>query len=545
MPIEERLKEHIIEGERIDLEKNLNEALSEYKALDIINKFLLGGMKVVGDQFASGQMQLPFVLQSAETMKYAVSILEPYMEKKDDENSSKGRFLIATVKGDVHDIGKNLVDIILSNNGYEVINLGIKQDISAIIDAQVIHKADCIAMSGLLVKSTAFMKENLEALNEVGISVPVVLGGAALTPKFVNQDCSSIYKGKVIYGKDAFTDLRFMEAYMNAKQKLIWDDYQGFKEITKENSVFYSNPQIKSTKESNKRIEKNNSNSLESSSFIERSILVPSESPIRSPFLGTKIINSNSIEFEDLTYYLDLNALIQGQWQFKRKRNQSTKEYIEFVHQEVHPILNKWLSIIKDQQLINPSCLYGYFPCGRSGNSIKVFDPSNNEHLGTFKFPRQKAGNRYCISDYFNDLNNDNPTDIIPMQVVTMGDIASTHSLSLYKENKYSDYLFYHGLTVQLTEALAEYNHALIRSECGFKDDNKLNIKDILAQRYRGCRYSFGYPACPNVLDSKFQLNWLDSSRVGVTMDESEQLHPEQTTTALIALHSNAKYFSA
>ncbi|MDA9692665.1 methionine synthase [Prochlorococcus sp. AH-736-N03] len=543
LTLEESLKNHIIDGEKIGLEDQLNKALKKYKPLEIINTFLLDGMKVVGDLFGSGQMQLPFVLQSAETMKFAVSILEPYMETV-DENISNGKLLIATVKGDVHDIGKNLVDIILTNNGYEVINLGIKQDVSAIIDAQKKYNADCIAMSGLLVKSTAFMKDNLEAFNNENISVPVILGGAALTPKFVNEDCSKIYKGKIVYGKDAFTDLKFMNEYMDNKKKGNWSNSEGF--INNEGI----NINLASSKSNSQAVKKSISINTETSklnlkeNFI-RSKFINEEDPIQAPFLGTKVLNDLDIDLNKLIFYLDTKALFSGQWQIKKGKNQSVDEYNNYLDSYAKPLLDKWLEIIIEKKLISPKAVYGYFRCGRKDNSIFLFDEKSLNKISQFNFPRQKSGNNLCIADFYCDLKNDIPIDIFPMQAVTMGDIASEYSQKLFKEDKYSDYLLFHGLTVQLAEALAEYVHALIRIECGFRFEEPDNNREILAQKYRGARYSFGYPACPKVSDSNIQLSLLDAKRINLTMDESEQLHPEQSTTAIISLHSKAKYFSA
>ncbi len=543
LTLEESLKNHIIDGEKIGLEDQLNKALKKYKPLEIINTFLLDGMKVVGDLFGSGQMQLPFVLQSAETMKFAVSILEPYMETV-DENISNGKLLIATVKGDVHDIGKNLVDIILTNNGYDVINLGIKQDVSAIIDAQKKHNADCIAMSGLLVKSTAFMKDNLEAFNNEDISVPVILGGAALTPKFVNEDCSKIYKGKILYGKDAFTDLKFMNEYMDNKKKGNWSNTEGF--INNEGI----NINLASSKSNSQAVKKSISINTETSklnlkeNFI-RSKFINEEDPIQAPFLGTKVLNDVDIDLNKLIFYLDTKALFSGQWQIKKGKNQSVDEYNNYLDSYAKPLLDKWLERIIEKKLISPKAVYGYFRCGRKDNSIFLFDEKSLNKISQFNFPRQKSGNNLCIADFYCDLKNDKPIDIFPMQAVTMGDIASEYSQKLFKEDKYSDYLLFHGLTVQLAEALAEYVHALIRIECGFRSEEPDKNREILAQKYRGARYSFGYPACPKVSDSNIQLSLLDAKRINLTMDESEQLHPEQSTTAIISLHSKAKYFSA
>ena len=542
LSLEEKLKNHIIDGEKIGLEELLNKSLEKYKPLEIINVFLLDGMKVVGDLFGSGQMQLPFVLQSAETMKFAVSILEPFMETSEN-NSSKGKFLIATVKGDVHDIGKNLVDIILTNNGYDVINLGIKQDVNSIIEAQNFHKADCIAMSGLLVKSTAFMKDNLEAFNEANITVPVILGGAALTPKFVNEDCSQIYEGKILYGKDAFTDLKFMNEYMKNKKIGNWSDNKGF--INKE-AININLAETKTNKDVLEKLNNRSSTNNKSKKVIstDRSSYAIEEKPIKPPFWGSKILMGEDIQIKDLLFYLDKKALFSGQWQIKKNKNQSVEEYNKYLGSYAESLLEKWIKIINDKNLIKPQAVYGYFKCGRNQNSIILFNENEVEQLANFEFPRQSSGSKLCIADFYCDLFEGKPTDCFPMQAVTMGDIASEFAQELFNSDKYSDYLIFHGLAVQLAEALAEFIHAKIRKECGYSDSKNISNKEILSQKYRGSRYSFGYPACPKVSDSKSQLLLLGADRINLSMDESEQLHPEQSTTAIISLHSKAKYFS-
>lgn len=547
LPVEERLKQHIIDGERIGLEQALADGLQNYKPLEIVNTFLLDGMKVVGELFGSGQMQLPFVLQSAETMKSAVAFLEPHMEKVIGadgklESSAKAKLLIATVKGDVHDIGKNLVDIILTNNGYEVINLGIKQSVEAIIEAQKMHGADCIAMSGLLVKSTAFMKDNLDAFNQADIDVPVILGGAALTPRFVNKDCRNVYHGQVIYGRDAFTDLRFMDALVEAKNSNNWDNKQGFLVESPEGfDLGKVDPDPGDLDEPAKP-----TNQLDLVISSDRSAAVPEEQALKPPFWGTKILLEDEIPFEQIFAYLDRQALFAGQWQLRKNQNQSREEYDQIIQSKAEPVLKEWIERIKAEDLLSPRVAYGYFPCGRDGNSVVIYDPANpSKCLGRFELPRQRSGNRYCIADFYRDLNKQSATDVIPMQAVTMGETATAFAKELFKADRYSDYLYFHGLGVQLAEALAEWTHARIRGEMGFSTEEPSNLKDVLAQRYRGSRYSFGYPACPNVADSRPQLTWLGADRIGLSMDESDQLDPEQSTTALIALHSKARYFSA
>ena len=587
LPVEERLKQHIIDGERIGLEPALQEALINHAPLTIINTFLLDGMKVVGELFGSGQMQLPFVLQSAETMKAAVAFLEPLMERAEGESSAKAKFLIATVKGDVHDIGKNLVDIILTNNGYEVINLGIKQPVEAIIEAQKLHQADCIALSGLLVKSTAFMKDNLQAFNEAGIAVPVILGGAALTPRFVNNDCRQVYRGQVIYGRDAFADLRFMDAYVAAKADGTWDNGQGFLQGAPEGLGLTAEPAAQEAEAPGSESQ-TPAAELEAAPAVDaaapslaqvdtsRSDAVPEEPALTPPFWGSRVLTEAEIDLAEVFRYLDRNALFAGQWQLRKTQQQSRADYEAMLAEKAEPVLQLWLERCLQEGLLTPRVAYGYFPCGRSGNDLVVFDaplagsndttaPGLAQELGRFSLPRQRSGNRYCIADFYRDLRPADPgsssmadgsqadpasgpwgpADVLPMQAVTMGERATQVAQELFKGDRYSDYLYFHGLAVQMAEALAEWTHARIRRELGFGASEPSELRDVLAQRYRGSRYSFGYPACPNVADSRQQLAWLGAERIGLRMDESDQLEPEQSTTALVALHSQARYFSA
>ncbi len=544
LPIDERLKTHIIDGERIGLETALNEALKEYPPLHIINTFLLDGMKVVGELFGSGQMQLPFVLQSAQTMKAAVAFLEPYMDKADTDGSGKGTLVIATVKGDVHDIGKNLVDIILSNNGYKVVNLGIKQPVENIISAYQEHKADCIAMSGLLVKSTAFMKDNLETFNEKGITVPVILGGAALTPKFVYEDCQNVYQGRVIYGKDAFSDLHFMDKLMPAKNAEKWDDLQGFLDEIAENAIREQQIKDKIEAKESRKADKNEPKIIDTKRSEAVSLEVTRPTP---PFWGTKLLPPDSFNLDEVWNYLDLQALFVGQWQFRKPKEQSREEYDQFIAEKVQPILSDWQQRIHALSLLQPTVIYGYFPCQAEGNTLHIYNPENpngKEIVASFEFPRQKSGRRLCIADFFATVES-GIIDVFPMQAVTVGEIATEYAQKLFAANEYTDYLYFHGMAVQTAEALAEWTHALIRRELGFGDLEPDNLRDVLQQRYQGSRYSFGYPACPNIQDQYKQLELLGCDRIKMSMDESEQIYPEQSTTAIIAYHPVAKYFTA
>jgi 5-methyltetrahydrofolate--homocysteine methyltransferase len=539
LPVEERLKRHVIDGERIGLEDALKQAMEKYPPLDIINIYLLDGMKVVGELFGSGQMQLPFVLQSAETMKAAVAFLEPHMEKNEDgANSGKGTFVIATVKGDVHDIGKNLVDIILSNNGYKVVNLGIKQPVENIINAYEKYKPDCIAMSGLLVKSTAFMKENLETFNEKGISVPVILGGAALTPKFVYEDCQRVYKGKVVYGKDAFSDLNFMDKLMPAKSASQWDDLQGFLGEFAESETVNGHQEVKEKAE----IKDDEPKIIDTRRSEAVDINIERPTP---PFWGTKFLQPEDISLEELFWHMDLQALVAGQWQFRKPKEQSKEEYQAFLEEKVYPILETWKARVIEEKLLHPQAIYGYFPCNSEGNTLHVYNPDNHsQHVTSFEFPRQKSLRRLCIADFFAPKES-GIIDVFPMQAVTVGEVATQFAKKLFDNNQYTDYLYFHGMAVQVAEAIAEWTHARIRRELGFGAQEPDNIRDMLAQRYQGSRYSFGYPACPNIHDQHKQLDLLGVDRMNMYMDESEQLYPEQSTTAIICYHPVAKYFSA
>lgn len=551
LPVEERLKNHIIDGERIGLEEQLDIALKDHAPLAIINTFLLDGMKVVGELFGSGQMQLPFVLQSAQTMKAAVAYLEPMMDKEEADDSGKGTVVIATVKGDVHDIGKNLVDIILSNNGYQVINLGIKQPVDTIIAAYREHNADCIAMSGLLVKSTAFMKDNLETFNHEGITVPVILGGAALTPKFVNQDCQNTYNGQVIYGKDAFADLHFMDKLMPAKTDGQWDNLKGF--LNEQDQV------SESVSTNGSQPQENTAEAATEATLVDtrrsEAVDIDIDRPT-PPFWGTTILQPEDLPFDELFWHLDLQALIAGQWQFRKPKDQSREDYDAFLDQKVYPILNQWKQRIVAEKLLHPQAIYGYFPCLAEENSLHIYDPKVAENpsdtlpepVTTFTFPRQKSMRRLCIADFFLPKEqgiDQKRFDVFPMQAVTVGDIATEFAQKLFAGDEYTEYLYFHGLAVQTAEAIAEWTHARIRRELGYGESEPDNIRDMLAQRYQGSRYSFGYPACPNMQDQYKQLDLLQTDRIKLHMDESEQLYPEQSTTAIMVYHPVAKYFSA
>ncbi|AOR35286.1 methionine synthase [Streptomyces fodineus] len=522
LPLEERLGRRIIDGERNGLEADLDEALKDRPALDIVNETLLDGMKVVGELFGSGQMQLPFVLQSAEVMKAAVAYLEPHMEKSDSEG--KGTIVLATVRGDVHDIGKNLVDIILSNNGYNVVNLGIKQPVSAILEAAQEHKADVIGMSGLLVKSTVIMKENLEELNQRGLAAayPVILGGAALTRAYVEQDLHEIYEGEVRYARDAFEGLRLMDALIGVKRGV---------------------PGAKLPELKQRRVRATAAVEIE-----ER----PQEGHVRSdvatdnpvptpPFWETRIVKG--IQLKEYASWLDEGALFKGQWGLKQARTGEGPSYEELAETEGRPRLRGLLDRLQTENLLEAAVVYGYFPCVSKDDDLIILDERGNERT-RFTFPRQRRGRRLCLADFFRPEES-GQTDVVGFQVVTVGSRIGEETAKLFEANSYRDYLELHGLSVQLAEALAEYWHARVRSELGFGGEDPADIEDMFALKYRGARFSLGYGACPDLEDRAKIADLLRPERIGVHLSEEFQLHPEQSTDAIVIHHPEAKYFNA
>ncbi|MFE0154114.1 methionine synthase [Nonomuraea sp. NPDC059007] len=518
MPLGERLKHRIIDGEKKGLEADLDEALTQRPALEIINDTLLDGMKTVGELFGSGQMQLPFVLQSAEVMKTAVAHLEPHMEKVEGE--TKGRIVLATVKGDVHDIGKNLVDIILSNNGYEVVNLGIKQPVSAILEAADEQKADVIGMSGLLVKSTVIMKENLEEMNSRGISerYPVLLGGAALTRAYVEQDLAELFQGEVRYARDAFEGLRLMDSFMAVKRGVEGATLPPLRERRVKSGATLVRTPVEA---------------LPARSDVAADNPLP-----RSPFTGDRIVKG--ISLAEYSAFLDERALFLGQWGLKPTRGADGPGYEELVETEGRPRLRMWLDRMQTEGLLEAAVVYGYFPCVSDGDSLIILDDAGNERT-RFTFPRQRRDRHLCLSDFFRSKDS-GEVDMVGFQVATMGGKISEATAELFAKDAYRDYLELHGLSVQLTEALAEYWHARVRSEWGIGGEESLD--DMLKVNIQGCRYSFGYPACPNLEDQVQLFQLLDPERIGVTLSEEFQLHPEQATSALVAHHPEAKYFN-
>ncbi|MFD7977821.1 methionine synthase [Streptomyces sp. NPDC059071] len=521
LPLEERLKRRIIDGEKNGLEADLDEALTTTPALDIVNNTLLDGMKVVGELFGSGQMQLPFVLQSAEVMKTAVAYLEPHMEKSDAEG--KGTIVLATVRGDVHDIGKNLVDIILSNNGYNVVNLGIKQPVSAILEAAEEHSADVIGMSGLLVKSTVIMKENLEELNqrELAARYPVILGGAALTRAYVEQDLHEIYQGEVRYARDAFEGLRLMDALIAVKRGV----------------PGAALPELKQ-----RRVAKGAATlQIDEPEPGGRSD-VATDNPVPTPpFWGTRVVKG--IQLKEYASWLDEGALFKGQWGLKQNRAGDGPSYEELVETEGRPRLRGWLERLHTENLLEAAVVHGYFPCVSKGDDLIILDEAGNERT-RFTFPRQRRGRRLCLADFFRPEES-GETDVVGLQVVTVGSKIGEATAELFASDSYRDYLELHGLSVQLAEALAEYWHARVRAELGFGGEDPADVEDMFALKYRGARFSLGYGACPDLEDRAKIAELLEPERIGVHLSEEFQLHPEQSTDAIVIHHPEAKYFNA
>jgi 5-methyltetrahydrofolate--homocysteine methyltransferase len=523
LPLEERLQRRIVDGERTGLEADLDEALETHPALAIVNEVLLSGMKTVGELFGSGQMQLPFVLQSAEVMKIAVAYLEPHMEKADA--SGKATIVLATVKGDVHDIGKNLVDIILTNNGYTVVNIGIKQPISAILQAAEEHGADVIGMSGLLVKSTVVMKENLEEINQRGLAArwPVLLGGAALTRAYVEQDLAEIYAGEVRYARDAFEGLRLMDAVAAVKTGTPGAALPALRKR-----------RVASRAPGATLVE----TPLEE--LPERSDVAVDNPVPTPPFWGTRVIKG--IALADYASWLDERATFLGQWGLRGTRGDTGPSYDQLVETEGRPRLRMWLDRLHTDNLLEAAVVYGYFPAVSKGDDLIVLDEHGNERT-RFSFPRQRRDRHLCLADFFRPQGGE--TDVVAFQLVTVGSKIAGETAKLFEANAYRDYLELHGLSVQLTEALAEYWHARVRAELGFGGQDPATIDGMLKLDYRGARFSLGYGACPNLEDRAKIVDLLEPSRIGVVLSEEYQLHPEQSTDAIVIHHPEATYFNA
>jgi len=524
--VEERLKNRIVDGEKIGLQSDLDEGLKKYPALDIVNTILLEGMKVVGDLFGSGQMQLPFVLQSAEVMKSAVSYLEQFMDKAD--TTSRGIMVLATVKGDVHDIGKNLVDIILTNNGYKVINLGIKCPIERLLHAAEEHGAHAIGMSGLLVKSTMIMKENLEVMNERGITTPVVLGGAALTRRYVEEDLRGVYKGSVSYAKDAFDGLHYME-------RIVRGDV-----LQPESAVDQDLDDEKLTGTEAKIALAARDEVIRSTPSKSKIALLPEESIPHPPFWGTRAVTD--VPLDDVFSYVNDVALIRGQWQVRKGRLKE-EEYQKILNEKIYPEYEHLKTEVKNLHLLRPAVVYGYFPCQSRGNDLVIYDNDQKNERMRFTFPRQSSDRFLCLADFFAPVESGR-MDVVAFHLVTMGREASEHSSKLFASNNYKDYLYFHGLSVEAAEALAELWHKRIREELAIAAKDAIETRKLFAQGYQGSRYSFGYPACPNLEDQTKLMELLDGERIGVRLTEEYQLVPEQSTSAIVVHHPEARYFN-
>ncbi|MBA3516053.1 MAG: methionine synthase [Pyrinomonadaceae bacterium] len=540
--VEERLKSHIIDGEKIGLEAELQTALQKHPALDIINNILLEGMKVVGDLFGSGQMQLPFVLQSAEAMKAAVRFLEPFMEKKGGA-TAKGTMVLATVKGDVHDIGKNLVDIILTNNGYKVINLGIKQTIDNILQSYEEHQADAIGMSGLLVKSTLIMKENLELMNERGITVPVVLGGAALTRRYVDDDLKSLYKGQLFYARDAFAGLHTMDklASGNGQQVAAGNGEEGTggdgETVEDVEDLIGEEAKLGIRKPLKPR---GVTKTVGDSTHTTRSAVSADVDVPRAPFYGSRVVED--IPLDEVFAFVNETALFKGQWQFKQGRK-PVDEYQSFVRETVRPIYKELKERSKREGLLVPRVVYGYFLCQSSGNDLVIYHEDEKTERLRFTFPRQPAGKHLCLTDFF-AARDSGRMDVVAFHLVTVGRRASEYAQELFKSDNYTGYLYFHGLSVESAEALAELWHKRIREELSIAGADAPEVAKLFHQAYQGSRFSFGYPACPNLEDQVKLFELLKPSRIDVELTEEFQLDPEQSTSAIIIHHPEAKYFS-
>ncbi|MFB9704108.1 methionine synthase [Rhodococcus aetherivorans] len=549
LPLFERLERRIVDGERNGLEADLDEAMQTTPPLAIINDTLLSGMKTVGELFGSGQMQLPFVLQSAEVMKAAVAHLEPHMESTGDEG--KGRIVLATVKGDVHDIGKNLVDIILSNNGYEVVNLGIKQPIATILDAAVDKNADVIGMSGLLVKSTVVMKENLEELNHRGVAerFPVLLGGAALTRSYVENDLAEIYEGQVSYARDAFEGLHLMDRVMAVKrgEGPAADSPEAI--AAREKAA-----ERKARHERSRRI-------AEKRKAAETPVEVPERSDVAAdlevptpPFWGTRVVKG--VALADYAGLIDERALFLGQWGLRGQRTGGGPTYEELVETEGRPRLRYWLDRLSTEGILaHAAVVYGYFPAVSEGDDVVVLAEPHPDAAERYRFtyPRQQRGRFLCIADFVRsraDARAEGQVDVLPFQLVTMGQPIADFANELFASNSYRDYLEVHGIGVQLTEALAEYWHRRVREELvlagghTLAEEDPADVAEFFKLGYRGARFAFGYGACPNLEDRVKLVELLEPGRIGVELSEELQLHPEQSTDAFVLHHPEAKYFN-
>jgi 5-methyltetrahydrofolate--homocysteine methyltransferase len=528
LPLEERLQKHIIDGEKKGLTATLDEAMAKYPPLAIINDHLLAGMKIVGELFGSGQMQLPFVLQSAEVMKMAVAYLEPHMEKI--EGQTKGSIVLATVKGDVHDIGKNLVDIILTNNGYTVYNLGIKQPVSTILEKWKDTRADAIGLSGLLVKSVNVMEDNLRELVAQGVTVPILLGGAALSKHYCESHLRQVYAaggGRVYHGRDAFEGLHIMDAIKANQLATLDADIE--QRLSKRAEV------------ESKIGARSSGNTTAPATVLERSEVQPLDQPPQPPFFGTRVIEH--VALDEVYPYINRIALYRGQWGFK-KGKLSDADYERLLEDEVEPVFARLASQCVQERILEPKVVYGYFPCAGTGDDLVIYDPNDfGKEIERLTFPRQSGGKRLCISDFFRGTEQGEP-DVIGMTCVTVGHDATRRAKALFDDNQYQEYLYLHGFAVETAEALAELWHKRMRQELGIDGDDSPRIRELFTQHYRGSRYSFGYPACPDMSDQDKLFRLLRPDRIGCTLTENWQIDPEQSTSAIVVHHPAAKYFN-
>jgi 5-methyltetrahydrofolate--homocysteine methyltransferase len=529
---DEKLKRLIIRGERTigqgeqkqSLEEALETALVTHTPLDLINTVLLEGMKTVGELFGARKMQLPSVLDSAGVMKAAVAYLEPKMEKSD--GGGKGTMVLATVKGDVHDIGKNLVDIILSNNGFRVINLGIKQPSDAIIAAAREKNADAIGLSGLLVKSTLEMKYVIQDLQRLGVTVPVICGGAALTRKYVEDDLRKEYAGPVYYAADVFAGMHVMDGLTSddaAVRESTEAEGRMVKSFSKNTAVDPDLTLVELTPEGR-------------SPVVERVASVPIPA-----YWGARVYKDYNLD--DVFPYLNETALFKSQWQLK---NAAAADYPRLVEEKYRPILLDLEKEVKAAGWFEPKAVIGFYPCASQGNDLIVFDPEDPEReLERFTFPRQAQGRRLSIADFFEPLSSAR-RDVVGFSIVTIGSEASRQTARLFEAGDFTKYLYLHGLSVETAEALAEFAHKQARGFLGIAGEDAPLISDLFRQKYCGSRYSFGYPACPNVEDQAKIFRLLKpEENIGVCLTEGFHLEPEQSTNCIVVHHPQAKYFVA
>ncbi len=530
LSIEDKLKKHIVDGVKKNLEPHLNEALKEYEPLAVINELLLDGMKTVGELFGSGKMQLPFVLQSAEVMKTAVRFIEPLLEKAD--GAEKGSILLATVEGDVHDIGKNLVDIILSNNGYRVANIGIKQSINSILEKVKEHDCQVIGMSGLLVKSTVIMRDNLLEMNERGLSgYPVILGGAALTRGYVEKDLRSQYKGDVFYAQDAFEGLHLMERIASGEAPS-----GGGSSLSLTSETDGANEQVYDRVRSHRVDEKDSALYVFDGVVSDVAKDVPSP---KLPFYGVR--KHTKFDPFEIFKFINTVALWRGQWQFKRQEGMDMPEFNAWLETNVRPIFERMQNEVA--AVLKPKVKWGYFPCHSEGNDLIIYEEDCERERLRFTFPRQRDGRRLCLSDFFR-AKGAGETDVVGFSIVTIGSDVSLLERQLFEAGEFQDYLYTHGMGVESAEALAEYWHKQMRNELGIGAEDPEDLKLLFSAKYRGARFSFGYPACPNLEDQGKLFELLKPEDVGIELTEEFMLVPEQSTSAIVVHHPEAKYFN-